>query len=91
LGLERQPDVAAGTPETAEDALVVDEGGQAVLAPVQAPPPPPTAARTIPQRMARLEENVHEIRGALAEQRKVIGDMAMDFSRFIVWAASGIA
>ncbi|GJU00241.1 hypothetical protein Tco_1110579 [Tanacetum coccineum] len=71
LGPERQPDVAAGTHETVDDALVVDEGGQA--------------------RMARLEENVHEIRGALAEQREVIGDMAMDFSRFTVWAASGIA
>ncbi|GKC34335.1 hypothetical protein Tco_1046719, partial [Tanacetum coccineum] len=27
----------------------------------------------------------------LAEQRKVIGAMARDFSRFTVWAASGIA
>ncbi|GJU99888.1 hypothetical protein Tco_1329159 [Tanacetum coccineum] len=31
---ERQPDVAAGTPETIEDAPVNDEGRQAVLAPV---------------------------------------------------------
>nr|GFD07409.1 hypothetical protein [Tanacetum cinerariifolium] len=41
--------------------------------------------------MARLEEDVHEIRRALAEHREVIGAMAMDFSRFIEWAASGIA
>ncbi|GJT72490.1 hypothetical protein Tco_1031776 [Tanacetum coccineum] len=34
LGPERQPDAAVGAPEAAEDALVVDEGGQAVLAPV---------------------------------------------------------
>ncbi|GJW17986.1 hypothetical protein Tco_0025422 [Tanacetum coccineum] len=42
---------------------IIDEGGQADPAPVQAPPPP-AAARTM-QRMARLEEDVHEIRGAL--------------------------
>ncbi|GKE78816.1 hypothetical protein Tco_1544936, partial [Tanacetum coccineum] len=41
-------------------------------------------------RMAKLEEDVHESRGALAKQREVISDMARDFSRFIVWAASGI-
>ncbi|GJW65472.1 hypothetical protein Tco_0117356 [Tanacetum coccineum] len=34
LGPERQPDSAASAPE---DAHIVDEGGQAVLAPVQAP------------------------------------------------------
>ncbi|GKG16733.1 hypothetical protein Tco_0361690, partial [Tanacetum coccineum] len=42
----------AGAPEAAEDAPVVDEGGQAVSAPVQAPqqppPPPPAAGRTMP-------------------------------------------
>ncbi|GKE44860.1 hypothetical protein Tco_1472144 [Tanacetum coccineum] len=31
---ERQPDVRAGAPAVAEDASIVDEGGQAVLAPV---------------------------------------------------------
>nr|GEV13835.1 hypothetical protein [Tanacetum cinerariifolium] len=55
-----------------------------------APQPPPTA-RTMPQRMARLDEDVHEIRRALAEQRKVIDSMAKYFSRFIVWAAEGIS
>ncbi|GKC19781.1 hypothetical protein Tco_1021931 [Tanacetum coccineum] len=33
----RQPDAAAGAPEATEDAPVDDEGGQAVLAPVQVP------------------------------------------------------
>ncbi|GJW81400.1 hypothetical protein Tco_0145375 [Tanacetum coccineum] len=46
-----------------------------------APPPPPAVARTMPQRMARLEEDVYEIRRALAEQREVISAMAKDFSR----------
>ncbi|GKF75811.1 hypothetical protein Tco_0225255, partial [Tanacetum coccineum] len=32
MGLERQLDATAGTPAVAEDALVVDEGDQAVLA-----------------------------------------------------------
>ncbi|GJW26743.1 hypothetical protein Tco_0040554 [Tanacetum coccineum] len=91
IRLERQPNAAAGAPGVAQDALAVDEGVQAISAPVQAPPPPPAAARTMPQRMARLEEDVHEIRRALAEQREVIGAMAMDFLRFVVWAASGIA
>ncbi|GKA17641.1 hypothetical protein Tco_0697478 [Tanacetum coccineum] len=45
----------------------------------------------MPQRMDILEEDVHEIYEALAEQSGVIGDMAKDFSRFTVWAASGIA
>ncbi|GKA38722.1 hypothetical protein Tco_0731273 [Tanacetum coccineum] len=84
LGPKRHPNAAAGTPGVAQDAPVVDEGGQVDPTPVQVPPPPPTSAKTMPQRMARLEEDVHEIRGALAEQRKVIGAMAKDFSRFTV-------
>ncbi|GKE35946.1 hypothetical protein Tco_1455268 [Tanacetum coccineum] len=61
MGLERQPDAAAGAPAIAEDALAVDEGDQAILAPVQAPqqaPPPLAIARTVPQRLGRLEEDV---------------------------------
>ncbi|GKD11154.1 hypothetical protein Tco_1190839 [Tanacetum coccineum] len=90
-GPERQPDAAVGALGAAEDSPAVDEGDQAVSAPVQGPPPPPAAVRTMPQRMVRLEEDVHEIRRALAEQREVTGAMARDFSRFTVWAASGIA
>ncbi|GJZ97397.1 hypothetical protein Tco_0669850 [Tanacetum coccineum] len=47
MGPERQPDAAAGAPGVAQDAPVIDEGGQADPAPVQAPPPP-AAARTMP-------------------------------------------
>ncbi|GJR51599.1 hypothetical protein Tco_1402120 [Tanacetum coccineum] len=48
--LERQPDAMVGAPRVAQDTLAVDEGGQAVSEPVQAPqpPPPPIAARTMP-------------------------------------------
>ncbi|GJY49785.1 hypothetical protein Tco_0439741 [Tanacetum coccineum] len=73
--------VALG-PERQPDAMVPQQ---------PPPPPPPAATRTLPQRIARLEEDVHEIHGALAEQREVIGAMARDFSRFTVWAADGIA
>ncbi|GKA90763.1 hypothetical protein Tco_0812633 [Tanacetum coccineum] len=42
------------------------------------------------QRMARLEEDVHEIHGALIEQREVIDAMARDFSRFSKWVVIGL-
>ncbi|GJZ84024.1 hypothetical protein Tco_0649197 [Tanacetum coccineum] len=90
LGPERQHDAAAGAPRVAQDAPVIDEGGQADLAPVQ-PPPPPAAARTMPQRMAKLEEDMHEIRGALTEQHEVIDAMARNFSRFCTWTTTSLA
>nr|GFB99166.1 hypothetical protein [Tanacetum cinerariifolium] len=46
-------------------------------------------AQTMAQRLARLEEEVHEIRGALDEQRQMMDTMARDLSRFTVWAAGG--
>ncbi|GKF03951.1 hypothetical protein Tco_0034619, partial [Tanacetum coccineum] len=91
INMERQPNATAGAPRVAQDAPIVDEGGQANLAPVQVPPPPPTPFRTMPQRMARLEEDVHEMCGALIKQRKVIDAMAYDFSRFSTWAVTGLA
>ncbi|GJY83357.1 hypothetical protein Tco_0496733 [Tanacetum coccineum] len=47
MGPERQLDAATGAPEVAQDAPIVDEGGQADPTPAQAPPPPATA-RTMP-------------------------------------------
>ncbi|GJV24533.1 hypothetical protein Tco_1377228 [Tanacetum coccineum] len=47
IGPERQPDAVAGAPGLAQDAPIIDEGGQADPAPVQAPPPP-AAASTMP-------------------------------------------
>ncbi|GJX03922.1 hypothetical protein Tco_0189838 [Tanacetum coccineum] len=62
---KRQHDAAAGALKAAKDALAVDMGGQAVLAPVQAPqqPPPPTLGRTMTQRLGRLEEELMEASG----------------------------
>ncbi|GJT27135.1 hypothetical protein Tco_0907410 [Tanacetum coccineum] len=69
MGPERQSDVAAGAPADSEDAPIIDEGSQADLAPVQAPQqlplPPPAPARTIPQRLGRLEEDVRDCVGML--------------------------
>ncbi|GJU22948.1 hypothetical protein Tco_1156290 [Tanacetum coccineum] len=85
--------VAAGAPKAAP---AVDEGGQADPAPVQAPqqpppPPPPADAKTMPHRMAKLEEDVREIRGTLTDQGEVIDGMARDFSRFSTWAVTILA
>ncbi|GJY80479.1 hypothetical protein Tco_0493230 [Tanacetum coccineum] len=93
IDMTELPDVAAGAPNIAKGALSVDEGGQVVPKPAQAPQPPPAAgpARTMAQILARVEEEVHEIRGALGEQREVMDAMARDLSRFTVWAAGGIS
>ncbi|GJS48756.1 hypothetical protein Tco_0598877 [Tanacetum coccineum] len=52
VGPERQPVAAAGAPAVAEDASIIDEGGQAdpepKQAPQQPPPPPPAHAKTMP-------------------------------------------
>ncbi|GJX47498.1 hypothetical protein Tco_0272688, partial [Tanacetum coccineum] len=53
MGPERQPNAATGALRVAQDALIVDKGGQADPAPVQAPPPP-APARTMPQGRARI-------------------------------------
>ncbi|GJU96169.1 hypothetical protein Tco_1320925 [Tanacetum coccineum] len=67
----RQPDVTVGALVVAEDAPAADEGDQAVLALVQAPQQPPplpsTAARTVPQRLGRLEEDVQGLRRDLMD------------------------
>ncbi|GJY61497.1 hypothetical protein Tco_0462154 [Tanacetum coccineum] len=60
MGLERQPDVTAGSPGVAEDAPTVNEGDQAIPTPMQVPQQPPlpplATGRTMPQRLGRLKE-----------------------------------
>ncbi|GKE18784.1 hypothetical protein Tco_1426361 [Tanacetum coccineum] len=41
--------------------------------------------------VARLEEDVHGMRGALGEQRKVLDSMARYFSRFTTWTVTGLS
>ncbi|GKG33561.1 hypothetical protein Tco_0433720 [Tanacetum coccineum] len=45
----------------------------------------------MPQRMAGLEKDIHEIHGALTEQREVIEAMTREFSRFNTWAVTGLS
>nr|GEV31139.1 hypothetical protein [Tanacetum cinerariifolium] len=63
---ERQQVTVAGAPKAAEDAPIDVEGDLAILTPVQVAQPP-LAARTISQRLARLEEDVHRIQIGLGE------------------------
>ncbi|GJY16298.1 hypothetical protein Tco_0386720 [Tanacetum coccineum] len=92
MGPERQPDAMAGALVDAEDAPIVDEGDQAVLEPVQAPqqppPPPPATARTIPQRLGRLEEDVHGLRRDVGSLRGLIERSMIDQGRFSTWMIS---
>ncbi|GKC94805.1 hypothetical protein Tco_1160247, partial [Tanacetum coccineum] len=92
MGPERQPDVVAGTPAIAEDAHAVDEGDQAVLAPMQAPQQPPlppsAAARTIFQRLGRLEEDVQGLRRDVGSLRGLVERLMTDQGRFFTWMIS---
>ncbi|GJY46583.1 hypothetical protein Tco_0435646 [Tanacetum coccineum] len=60
---------------------------------VQAPQSPHAArpARTLSQRVARLEEEVHGIGEALGEQREVLDSMARNFSRFTIWVVISLS
>ncbi|GKE06112.1 hypothetical protein Tco_1398130 [Tanacetum coccineum] len=65
--------VAAVAPMGAEDALDINEGAQAVPAPIHAPPPPPPAAgRTMPQRLGRLEEEIQGLRQDVRSLRGLV-------------------
>ncbi|GJT33056.1 hypothetical protein Tco_0923475 [Tanacetum coccineum] len=86
--LKRQRVVAAGA---AEDALVVDEGAQADLAPVQAPqlpPPPPAAGRTMPQRLGRLEEEIQGLRRDVRSLGKLVKSLITGQGRVSTWMIS---
>nr|GEW67804.1 hypothetical protein [Tanacetum cinerariifolium] len=93
--LERQPDAATGALVDVRGAPDIDKGAhaQAVPAPAQAPQPPLATgpARTMAQRLVRVEEEVHEIQGALGEHREAMDAMARDLFRFTVWVARGIS
>nr|GEX10949.1 ribonuclease H-like domain-containing protein [Tanacetum cinerariifolium] len=84
--------VTVGSSKGVEGSPIVDEGVQAILALVQAPQaPPPAASRTMPQRMIRLEDEVHGLRESLDEQHEVMDAIARYFSRFTMWATSDIS
>ncbi|GKD09640.1 hypothetical protein Tco_1189325, partial [Tanacetum coccineum] len=84
---------AAGAPVVAKDDTVIDKGVSALPAPVQAPQAPPAAgpARTMTHRLARQEEDVHGMRGAIGKQREVLDSMAWDFSRLTTWTVTRLS
>nr|GEW12176.1 hypothetical protein [Tanacetum cinerariifolium] len=89
---QRQSADVSRAPEDAEGAHDEVEGDKAVLAPVQAPHPPPfTLDKTITQRLSMLEEEVHSLRGDLGEQKGVLDSMACDFSRFTTWIVTSLS
>ncbi|GJY26792.1 hypothetical protein Tco_0401518 [Tanacetum coccineum] len=58
---------------------------EADLAPVQAPQPPlavTPVVRTMPQRMARLKEEVHGIQESLDEQRALLDATGATYTRY---------
>ncbi|GJY64665.1 hypothetical protein Tco_0466125 [Tanacetum coccineum] len=95
LGPERHSDAVAGAPEAAKDAPAVDEGGQAVSTPVQAPqqppPPPPTTARTMPQRLGRLEEEMQGLLKDVGSLRGLMERSMTDQGRFSTWMIACMA
>ncbi|GJT04903.1 hypothetical protein Tco_0839365 [Tanacetum coccineum] len=89
MGPERQPDAVAGAPAKVEDAPIVDEGSQAdptpAQAPQQPPPPPPALARTMVQRLGRLEEDVQGLRQDVGSLRGLVERSMTDQGRFSTW------
>ncbi|GJW84356.1 hypothetical protein Tco_0157501 [Tanacetum coccineum] len=75
MGLERQPDATAGAP----------------AAPQQPPPPTPAAARSMPQRLGRLEEEVQGLRRDVGSLRGLVERLMTDQARFSTWMMSCMA
>ncbi|GKE26669.1 hypothetical protein Tco_1442053 [Tanacetum coccineum] len=70
-----------------EDASIVNKGGQADPTPTQAPqqPPPPAPARTMVQRLGRLEEDVQGLRRDVGSLRGLVERSMTDQGRFSTW------
>ncbi|GJT91730.1 hypothetical protein Tco_1080575 [Tanacetum coccineum] len=83
-GPARQEGGAGGV---AEEAPVAPRGGDEDEEMPQAVPPPP---RTQGERIARLEEEMHDMREALQGQREVLDSMARDFSKFSTWTVTSL-
>ncbi|GJU55996.1 hypothetical protein Tco_1229710 [Tanacetum coccineum] len=69
MGPERQPDAAAGAPDDAEDAPIIDEGGQADPASV----------------LGRLEEDVQGLHRDVGSLRVHVERSTTDQGRFSTW------
>ncbi|GJX63850.1 hypothetical protein Tco_0296750 [Tanacetum coccineum] len=83
--LKREEGGARGV---AEEAQAAPGGGDADEEMPQAVPPPP---KTQGERIARLEEEVHDMRKVLQGQREVLDSMARNFSKFSTWTITSLA
>ncbi|GJW66307.1 hypothetical protein Tco_0120731 [Tanacetum coccineum] len=80
---------AAAALGDAEDAPDVDEGAQAIPAPVHAPPPPPLAVgRTMHQRLGRLEEEIQGLCQDIGSLHGLVERSMTDQGRFSTWMIS---
>ncbi|GJY07362.1 zinc finger, CCHC-type containing protein [Tanacetum coccineum] len=78
-GAERQLVAAVAAPRGVEDASNIDEGTQAVPAPIHAPPPlPPVAGKTMPQRFGRLEEEIRGLHQDIGNLRGLVERLMID-------------
>ncbi|GJX59272.1 hypothetical protein Tco_0290662 [Tanacetum coccineum] len=76
-----------GVGGVAEEAPMAPRGGDEDEEMPHAVPPPP---RTQGERIARLEEEMHDMREALEGQREVLDSMARDFSKFSTWTVTSL-
>ncbi|GJY98349.1 hypothetical protein Tco_0515259, partial [Tanacetum coccineum] len=82
---------AASCPSDVEDAPDIDDGAQAIPAPIHAPlPPPPVAGRTIPQRLGRLEEEIQGLRQDVRSLRGLMERSMTDQGRFSIWMVATV-
>ncbi|GKF46562.1 hypothetical protein Tco_0136364 [Tanacetum coccineum] len=70
---------------------IYEEGVQTDLTLVRATPSAAPAARTMPQRIVRLEEEFHGLRESLKEQRVVLDAMTRDFFRLTTWTVGRLS
>nr|GFA12248.1 hypothetical protein [Tanacetum cinerariifolium] len=85
IDMKMQQVAAAGAPEAAKDASVIDKGSQADPAPAQAPQPPtppPATSKTMPQRLGRLEEEMHGLRQDVRSLRGLVERLMTDQDKF---------
>nr|GEZ54303.1 hypothetical protein [Tanacetum cinerariifolium] len=91
-GTETQQDATAGANQV--DTEKAGEGALGIPAPVQptlGPQAASLATSTMPQRMSRLEEDVHGLRDSLGGQREVLDMLSQDFSRFTTWTVGRLS
>ncbi|GKE28947.1 hypothetical protein Tco_1444331 [Tanacetum coccineum] len=73
-GLEKEQVVAVGVAQVEQE--IYEEGVQAEPAPVHVPLAAAPTPGTMPQRMARLEDEIHGLHESLREQRVVLDEMS---------------